>query len=347
MNNALTLARPMRILQHLTRRLNRTLNDREFKDRRVKLRSYPYIIHIDPTNHCNLRCPLCPTGQGIMPSQGMMSFETFKGIFDQFRMVAYTVQLYNWGEPLLNPEIFRMLRYISRYNIQSLISTNFNIKMTPEVATEMVESGLKTLNVSFDGLTQETYEKYRIRGKVDRVIENIKLLVETKKRLGVRYPQILMQFIPFKHNEHEVVAAAEFAKQIGVDRFHVQPAIPDMSTVATQKIAKSVEANQNWLALEEQNKRHNGGKWIYDPEACHYLWNSAVFRWDGAVYPCCIVYRDEDAFGNIKKLPFSEIWNGPQYRSARALFGNKTPSDKVFTTCDVCFENEGYKVVNK
>ncbi len=330
-----------------TKRLNRILNDWEFDQRKTRLRSFPTVLIIDPTNTCNLRCPLCPTGQGIMPSQGKMSYETFVEIFDQFKSYAYRVWLYNWGEPLLHPDIYRMIRYVSSYDVETLISTNLSVSLKKETAIELVGSGLNTLIVSMDGITQEIYQKYRVGGKLDRVVSNLKLLVETKRKLQSESPKITIQFIAFRHNEHEIPQMQEFAQQVGADDFHIEPAILDMSKVATKTAAQPLAANVDWLPSEKDYRRYKDDKWRYDPEACRYLWNTAVFRWDGEIFPCCVVYRDEDSFGNVKQMSFSEVWNNNKYQSARALFGNPQSVDKVCSVCDVCYATEGYKVVNQ
>lgn len=334
--------------RRLRRRLNRALNDWEFKQRNTILKSSPYILYIDPINICNLRCPLCPTGQGIMPSQGKMPFETFVRIFDQFKAYnIYRVYLYNWGEPLLHPDIYHMIRYVSSRGVMTIMSTNLNAPINAESAAEMVESHLAYLNISMDGFTQSTYEKYRVRGNLDRVMANLRLLVETKRRLQSNLPCLAVQSIAFSHNEHELQQVREFAQQIGVDRFHIEPAILDMSTVATQGATQSLDANKGWMSHQQEHRRYVEDKWRYNPKACHFLWNTAVFRWDGEVFPCCVVYRDEDSFGNIKQEPFAKIWNGPKYRSARSLFGNSPSVDKAPTCCDLCYANEGYKVVDR
>ena len=67
---------------------------------------YPVELVMDPSNLCNLHCPLCPTGQGRNErSKGKMSFVNFRKIIDELGAYLYRVDLHNWGEPFLNDEI--------------------------------------------------------------------------------------------------------------------------------------------------------------------------------------------------------------------------------------------------
>lgn len=78
-------------------------------------------------------------------------------------IIFYYVILWSWGEPLLNPEIYRMIKYCEERNILSVTSTNLN-KFSRENARDLVESGLDALIIALDGIAEETYSKYRIGG---------------------------------------------------------------------------------------------------------------------------------------------------------------------------------------
>jgi len=86
---------------------------------------YPHFILIEPTNICNLRCPLCPTGRGEKGrSKGKMSLDKFKRIIDEIGDYLYDIELDNWGEPLLNKDIFELIRYANekKYSPLSVVT---------------------------------------------------------------------------------------------------------------------------------------------------------------------------------------------------------------------------------
>ena len=75
----------------------------EEKFKKTKLKSKPYKLVLDPTNACNLGCPLCPTGLGASSrKKGVLKIEQFLEIIDQFKDFVIEVHLYNWGEPTMN-----------------------------------------------------------------------------------------------------------------------------------------------------------------------------------------------------------------------------------------------------
>src|SRR3989337_1283827 len=179
---------------------------------------YPIELVIDPVDICNLHCPLCPTGQGRNDrSKGKMSFENFRKIIDELGAYLYRVDLHNWGEPLLNDELDKMISYAQTHNIQVRVSSNLNV-IDRMKAKKLVKSGLDVLIASIDGASQETYSQYRVGGQFDKVTSGIKLITEIKKELNTSKPSIIWQFLVMRHNEHEIVAAENMAKELDVSQ---------------------------------------------------------------------------------------------------------------------------------
>ena len=88
---------------------------------------YPTHLFVDVTNICNLRCPLCPTGAGTLNrKKGSMPLETFKKIVDEMHRYLISIDLFNWGEPLLHKHVYDMIRYAHNHHIVTSVSTNFN-----------------------------------------------------------------------------------------------------------------------------------------------------------------------------------------------------------------------------
>jgi radical SAM protein with 4Fe4S-binding SPASM domain len=184
----------------------------------------PYWLTIDPTNFCQLRCPFCPTGaERKVRAKAILKMDDYRRVLDELGPTLLHIDFMNWGEPLLHPHLFDMIAYAKKFDVDTLVSTNFN-DFDEEAAEKMVLSGLDAVILSIDGLTQKTYEKYRVRGDYDKVIRNLKLLVKKKKELGRSNPYIIWQFLVFKHNEHEAEKVREFAKDLGVDTVGVTPA---------------------------------------------------------------------------------------------------------------------------
>ncbi len=170
-----------------------------------KVQGYPYEWEIDTTNICQLKCPLCHTGLGnIHRDKGTMHFDTYTKVIDEIRDYCIWLSLYSWGEPFLNKEIDKFVAYAHQAKIATIISSNLNKPLTPQMAESLIRAGLDVLIVSIDGTTQEVYEQYRVTGRLDRVIDNLKLLAQKKRELGSKTPYIEWQFIVMRQIDHQI-----------------------------------------------------------------------------------------------------------------------------------------------
>jgi radical SAM protein with 4Fe4S-binding SPASM domain len=321
---------------------NIMLAEWELRRQKTVLRCQPYYYIIDVCNVCNLRCPLCPTGNAtVARKQAMLSLDQYKEIFDKIKEYALVVSLYNHGEPLLNPEVFSIIEHSHRSGVGTNISSNFNWPHPIDI-NDFVRSGLDYVTVSLDGVTQESYEQYRVRGDLAEGLDNLRRLVAAKKALNSKTPFVEWQFIVFKHNEHEMAAARKLASEIGVDllRF-VSPGMQpeDMHNPALQE--KWMPDNP--LYWERNPKLVEDQGYVFD-RTCFYLYRSMFIYPGGGVTPCCFAHDDRQDFGNIYENSVAEIWNNQMYRSARMLFSKTAPSkDRVETICDKCtvFRQDG------
>ncbi len=129
-------------------------------DLRPKL---PTVATVDPINICNLECPLCASKNQDY-QKGKMSIDTFNMVLEKIPSLKVLV-LFNWGEPLLYHETLHMIKESVSRNIYTAVHTNFSFKQKPEFFEQLISSGLHLLVISADGASQETYEKYRVKGR--------------------------------------------------------------------------------------------------------------------------------------------------------------------------------------
>lgn len=294
-----------------------------------RVKGMPYRYNIDPSNICNLKCPVCPTGLGtIGRERGRIDFDNYKKIVDQISRYAYVLELYNWGEPFLHPLIFDMIDYAHQKRVSVRLSSNMNY-FSQKMAARAVSSGLDRLLVSIDGSTQEVYEKYRRGGKLTRVLENVQLLAEEKRRQKSPYPFILVRMLVNRYNEAQVDDMRRIAHEIGADAFSTGGFFIDTTDPAQI---------QEWLPTDEAQS-------FYDYSAekkenvwhCSDLWESMTINWEGGVAPCCWLHQKKNDFENALEKPIAEIWNGEAYISSRRVFalgGSKEGPRK--TICSVC-----------
>jgi len=310
---------------------NALLAKYEQKRNQLCPRAFPFTAIIDPANICQLSCPLCPTGQKVEGRKpGVMKLHTADRIIEEIGDYLIDVELDNWGEPFLNPDIYEIISRFSGKRIQTSISTNlsFEKQFDPQ---EIIKCGLDHLIVSIDGATEKTYQKYRVGGNFELVLSNLRKLVEDKKRLSSAKPFLTMKFLVFPHNLNEQEAFQKLAKEIGADRVWFKS--PYFVRTLIDRLYPKMSPEQLSQFANPVVKRKN----------CHWLWTSVAFSWDGAVSPCCfgISYHPRWDFGNILHQSFREIWLSQVYQESRAVFLGQKPKDDRAKFCELCTHRGG------
>lgn len=141
---------------------NFILSVREEKEKKTRLESLPYHYVIEPTNACNLRCPLCPTGLQIKSRKsGILKMDQFEKILSKIEPYALEIYLQNWGESTLVKYLPEIIKKCSDKKIYTNLSTNFSIQYKGDFLERLINSGLTVLHVDLDGLDNETYKMYR------------------------------------------------------------------------------------------------------------------------------------------------------------------------------------------
>jgi len=292
---------------------------------------YPVIAQVEPTNFCNLTCPLClTTSQTTSRPRGLLSFDTFKAFIDELGDYLLLIVMWNWGEPFLNPEIFKIITYAKTKNILVHSSTNGNVKFDDDKADTLVESGLDSLVFAVDGATQETYSKYRKGGDLNLVLENIRSVVRAKKRKGSASPQLNVRFVVMQHNEKELPMVQKLAEELGVDFF----------TIKTVNLpsARGDNLDGNYIPEDSRYRRYEYKQQtltrVEKPFECMRPWKRITLDVSGEVISCEFDYKNGHSFGNINtdKSALS-VWKGKKAKDLRKKFNR---GNNNFYHCKDC-----------
>ena len=294
----------------------------------------PFNISFEPTTFCNLRCPECPSGlRAFTRPTGMLQKDFFSESIDELSETLIYLYFYFQGEPYLNPDFLDMVKYATDKGIYTVTSTNAHF-LNDENAKRTITSGLDRIIVSIDGTTQETYESYRVGGKLEKVLAGTKNLVKWKKELKSQTPHIIFQFLVVKPNEHQVEEVQKLADEVGVNQVvfktaqiydykNGNPLIPTIDKFS--RYAKQADGTYHI-----KNKMLN---------QCWKLWHSCVITWDGRIVPCCF---DKDAthkMGDLRTHSFREIWQSEMYDNFRKKILKSRKNIDICTNC-----SEGTKV---
>ncbi|MCC6681222.1 MAG: SPASM domain-containing protein [Phycisphaeraceae bacterium] len=330
--------------------INIALVNIQFALKTERVLGRPYKMKIESTNICNTHCQLCPTGIGLQGRpKGKMSYENFTALIDRFQGHLVALDLSMWGDPLIVPDIYRMIRYAHQRGIWTYISSNLHA-FKPDAVREdgktqaelLVESGLDLMTCSLHGATQQTYEMYQPGKRFDEAVEKIRRIIDTRDRLGSSSPQLQLNFVVMKQNEHEIEAFRKLAASLGCKPIFSMPsanvrfAAKDKNLISLGLADDVVEQKQKdmlnrWLPSDPnyrlssydqmlegtyRSARYNG----YKEHFCDWLWRQIVINWDGNVSTCCGSFEPGEDMGNVFQQSLGRIWNGKKYRMARRSF---------------------------
>jgi len=274
----------------------------------------PVTLSVELTNNCNLNCPECLSGSGLMSRErGFMDTALFQKILDETGPYLLNLNLYLQGEPMMHPRFFFFLK--RSVDLHTTVATNGHF-LTTENAEKLSVSGLNRLIVSLDGMDRTSYSSYRKNGNFDLVMEGTRNVAEAIKRNSSSL-KLIIQFLVHKKNEHQIVNVKSFAREINAS----------LKLKSMQIISK--EAHNEWLPSNEKFRRYelNKNRYVIKnpfPDRCARLWFNPVITWDGKVLPCCFDKDAEYIMGDLNEHSFGDIWHSSNYR----VFRKKVLSDR-------------------
>ena len=187
----------------------------------------PIELSLDPGHMCNFGCAHCNAQRYLVinphevpEDKRLMSKEHLKKLIDF--MADWGVRgvcIGGGGEPLMNKAVWDLPSYIKTKGMKSSFATNGSL-INEQIAKEMMNC--KWVGVSVDAGSREIFKDVHGVDFFDRVIENLKLLVKTKKETGSKI-DIAYKFLITPKNFHDLYNACRLAKEIGVRDFHARP----------------------------------------------------------------------------------------------------------------------------
>lgn len=294
------------ILNENARRWEELKDDRyrEYRRKWVKnpknfiLESAPLHLDIEPTNACNLKCPMCPRTVLISDGRkfdiGKMPLETYKQIIDEAATIGvYSIKL-NWlGEPLVHPDLIEMVRYAKEKGIIDVMFNTNAVLLTQSISKSFIEAGLDKLFFSFDSPVKKKYEEIRIGADFDKTLENIKNVNQMRESLKRVSPLTRVSMVLMDDNRDEYEEFVELFRDI-------------VDIVAYVDCRKPV--------AEETDQHLNSIKF-----ACSQLWQRMFISWNGDCIICCVDSEKRHVVGNIHNATIRSIWLNETYSQLRKL----------------------------
>lgn len=306
---------------------------KEFSTPRPILNYFPLSYYIDISTVCNLRCLHCFQSEfdpNVHIKRQFMKYADFLKILNKIKDYALILHLYNWGEPLLNPDALKMIGAAYDCGIRSRISSNIALRMSDEYIERLVDSGLYRLTCSIDGPTQEIYGKYRMNGDIEQVLSNAKRILAARERSASQYPMIVYRMLVFEWNHEYVEQARDLARRMGFDSFYTYPGTYNKDG---KEVIWDIE-NRRW---KNDPCMRSGINLVKAKNPCHWLFNSMVITANGKSLACCIIPELAAEGLSLCDNSLYEVWNSQGYvRSREYSLGLAQDRNAVMSQCRKC-----------
>lgn len=245
---------------------------------------FPHQVLMESTSACQLRCAMCARESVMRNGKfriGHMEQWLAEKIIDEVAQVNPQTRLWFcfFGEPLISKHLPGRIRLAKKRGIQTtIINTNGNL-LNVRRAHELIDAGLDEVYIGLDATTPETYARVRVRGDYERVVQNIKYLLDHKPKSM----KVTVQFGVYKENEHELEAFKNFWSDFEVS-VYIRPKV-------------------TWLGYLSEHYHSDEPRY-----PCPWILDSFSIFWNGLVSYCICDWENRAPVGDVRNQSILEIW---------------------------------------
>jgi MoaA/NifB/PqqE/SkfB family radical SAM enzyme len=301
----------------------------------------PHILHLGVTTLCNLRCPACPTGtKALGRPGGHLEFGVYERVIEEMRDTLMFMLFWDWGEPLMHPRIHDMLALASANSIRTVVSTSGTIANSENQIERLVSAQPSLIIVCVDGATQASYEKYRVGGRLDKVMTTLERLAAKRREMGLEYPIIEFRTLATRYNEGEMPDLLRMAETSGADFFSLKTLRPydyrgrdvddELAPLSSELARYAYEDGKHAATARIQNEGPlRCGKPLYAP----------TLNSDGILVFCSYAGHEEEYFGDVRERGLKKLWRSRSAREKRLSFLESEGG----ASCQTCYFRTDHK----
>jgi len=357
--------------------LNHMIGTAAYEDGQGVAGHWPHELYLQVASGCNIDCYMCyehnrppaaRRGRGV----ASMSPELFRKLADEVFPYSRRVAFGLGGEPTLSEHFPEFVESAWELDQHVHVTTN-GTRITTDATAELFSRCLRSMDVSIDAATPETYERIRFGSKWRQLRANFDRLNRFRSRAPAdQRLELTLCFVMMRSNISELPAFVELAAEVGAERVHAHHVIPvnaegaadrldgpedaertRASTAAAldagRRLAVDVDVPRVELGSPAEARPAGGGAAAptSDPPThdagpprrsaevrCHMPSLTAFVLYDGRVHPCCHPYvQVGEPLGDLNAQSFAEIWNGRAYRNLRR--GLRTCPPEVCRSCSI------------
>lgn len=299
------------------------------------LTDMPTQLEMELNPSCNYKCPFCPWsaqenhGEG---REGWMPFEKYKEIIDEVAGKVQSISLNYINEPLVRQDMPEFVAYAADKGLPEIMFNSNGFLLSEDMSRKLIDAGLTKLSISIDAVTPETYDKIRIGGDYNKVINNINNFLKIREEKGRDYPLLKTTFVVNKINKHEL---KDFVKKWkGVSNlFSIQGLINPFDGEKGKEIENLLG---DPTAVGKDNMEACGTDRSED-KRCQHPFQRLAIRSNGQVLPCCNFRGVDLIVGNIYEQTIAEIWHGEPMQKLREIhLAGRYYENEI---CKACMDN--------
>jgi len=284
----------------------------------------PTGVMIQVSARCNLGCLMCGY-VGRTPNTGFIENELFWRVLEECR--SYGVdRVYMetaWGEPMLHPRIFELLAMAQDFHV--VLSTNVT-PLTEERIAKLADMNLDTLQMSFCGYDQTSYESTYVGAKFERVVENLRTIL---RYIPERSPntQLLVNGVSLRFDMAFVKRTIDFLHVLGFDDHQIEIKLPNnFGGLYNGSPSEPTRGIHTYKDLDGA-----------ELEVCSVLLNNPGVYVDGTVTACgCLDNSSALVIGDIRRQGLREMRYGDRFEALLQAFASGDISGlPLCSTCDV------------
>ena len=307
-------------------------------------------VQVEVTTSCNGSCIYCPrTLMSKSWANRNMPLELFYELVPFLRHTGL-VYLQGWGEPLLQNDLFEMIRICKDRGKRVGFTTN-GMLLTENTVRTLVDLQLDIIGISLAGTTAKTHNRIRKGTDINKIIANLERLCEIKAEKNTEFPAVHLAYLMLKSNFHEIKDILTLGKLLGAKEIIASNLTlivdPKLSPEAVFNDTVRMDYYRNTLdKIRQQATRENIILDYHGPgldntsvRCRENVHRACVINVEGEVVPCVFanpilpsyyIFQGQSlplrgmSFGNIRNQNLTQIWNKKEYAELRALFDPET-----------------------